>query len=183
MSSNDILILPDGLELTPMEPTWLTTLWPMNEMTSSIGSVIMTIGIYLLIAVTAFVIAYFAKTFLPNFLKKFVPFLFVVTAIAALVSASLAFVTWSKDDGIDKKAIAVQVSRVATWLPTQGVSADNAETWNLVCFFYDGKNEYCTGAAPKVQYKGGTVKVHLEKNADGTIYLYKYADKVPLIEK
>lgn len=181
--ADNTLFLPDGLELKQIEPTWLTGLWPMTSMDSSIGSVIMTLGIYFLIMVAAIFLSYVAKATFPKILNKLVSLCFIVVALASLASGALAFTTWAGEAPIGDKAMGTQVSKVSQWMSGQGVSADNRQTWNLVCHYYDQKNDNChEDNVPTVIYKGQKREVHLEKNNDGSVYLYIFADKVPLVE-
>lgn len=181
--ADNTLFLPDGLELKQIEPTWLTGLWPMTSMDSSIGSIIMTLAIYLMILVAAIFLSYVAKATLPKILNKLVSLCFIAVALASLASGALAFATWNAEAPIGDKAMGVQVSKVTQWMSPQGVTADNRQTWNLVCHYYDQKNDNCDeDNVPTVMYKGKQEEVHLEKNEDGSIYLYIFEDKVPLVE-
>lgn len=181
--ADNTLFLPDGLELEQIEPKWLTGLWPMTEMDSSIGSIIMTLAIYLVILIAAIFLSYVAKATFPKILNKLVSLAFIGVALAAIASGALAFATWSAEAPIGNKAMGTQVAKVTQWMSPQGVSADNRQTWNLVCHYYDQKNSNCDeDNVPTVMYKGQKREVHLEKNNDGSVYLYIFADKVPLVE-
>ena len=181
--ADNTLFLPDGLELEQIEPKWLTGLWPMTSMDSSIGSIILTLSIYLVILVAAIFLSYVAKATLPKILNKLVSLCFIAVALGALASGALAFTTWGTETPIGDKAMGTQVTKVTQWMSPQGVSADNRQAWNLVCHYYDQKNENCNeDNVPTVMYKGQKKEVHLEKNDDGSIYLYLFKDKVPLVE-
>lgn len=179
MAAGD-LTLPEGLELKSIGPEWLTSLWPMNELDSSINSIIMTLGIYTGLLVAALVLMYLTKTFMPKILNKIFPFLFMVAAVGILASAYFSFATWNQPKGISDHAMGIQATKVINWASTQNVSMDNETVWKLLCFHYDDKNQYCTGAIPSVYYKGSPVQVHLETNSNGTVYLYDFKNKVPL---
>ncbi|MBC9705795.1 MAG: hypothetical protein H9W81_12660 [Enterococcus sp.] len=183
MADNNTLFLPDGLELEQIEPKWLTGLWPMTSMDSSIGSIIMTLGIYLVIAIAAVFLSYVVKATFPKILNRIVSLGLIAVTLAALASGALAFTTWAGKSPIGDEAMGTQVTKVTRWMAGQGVSADNRQAWNLVCHYYDQKNDNCDeDNVPVVVYRGQKEKVHLEKNNDGSVYLYVFADKVPLIE-
>lgn len=179
MAAGD-LILPDGLDLKPVGPEWLTSLWPMTDLDSSIGSIIATLGIYVGLLTAAFILMYLTKTFMPKILNKVFPFLFMVAAAGIVASAYFSFATWTQEKGISDYAMGIEATKVSNWALTQNVSMDNETVWKLLCFHYDGKNKYCSGATPTVYYQGTPVQVHLETNNNGTVYLYDFKNKVPL---
>lgn len=179
MAAGD-LTLPDGLQLTPVGPEWLTSLWPMNELDSSIGSIITTLGIYAGLLAGAFILMYLTKTFMPKILNKIFPFLCLAAAAGILASAYFSFATWNQPKGISDHAMGIQATKVTNWASTQNVSMDNKTVWQLLCFRYDDKNKHCTKETPAVYYKGNPVQVHLETNSNGTVYLYDFKNKVPL---
>lgn len=178
--ANGDLNLPDGLKLKGMDPQWLTNLWPMNELDSSIGSIITTLSIYAGLFAGALILAYVAKSFLPRVLNKIVSTLLILGAVGVAVSAGFAFATWSQPDAVSDHALGVEVAKTTQWLSTQHVSMDNAQTWNLLCFYYEAKNANCKGTSPIAISKGQKIQVHLEKNADGSFYLYDFKNKIPL---
>lgn len=181
--AGNVLYLPDGLTLEQIEPTWLTSLWPMTNLDSSLGSIIMTLGIYVLIFFVAVFMAFVAKATFHRYFKKLGSLAFIVLGLGSLASGALAFTMWNAEDSISNKEMGVQVAKVSQWMGSQGVSADNRQTWDLVCHFYDHKNENCDdNNVPVVMYKGQKKEVHLEKNNDGSIYLYVFADRVPLVD-
>lgn len=178
--TNDDLALPEGLQLDPIGPSWLTSVWPMTNLDSSIGSIISTLSIYAGLFFAALILAYFSKTFLPRFLNKFFSFAFLMASVAVVVSAGFAFTTWNQEKGIGDKAMGIEVTKTLAWLPTQNASMDSDSTWKLVCFYYDGKNKNCTGESPTAIVKGQKVQVHLEKSPNGKFYLYDFKNKIPL---
>jgi hypothetical protein len=177
------LTLPDGLELTPIGPEWLTSLWPMKELDSSIGSIILTLGIYAGLLVAALILMYLTKTFMPKVLNKLFPFAFVLASIGILASAYFSFATWNQPKGISDHAMGIQATKVLNWASAQNVNMDNANAWRLLCHQYDHKNTYCNPKdSPSVYYQAKPVQVHLEKKSNGTYELYDFKNKTPLIK-
>lgn len=182
-SSNDNkLYMPDGLPLEPMDPVWFSELWPMNLLDSTIGSVIMVSGLFILLAAVFFGLAYVAKTFLPNWLKGFAKLVFILAGAASIAGAGMSGMSWSQDDNLSDKALGVQVTRTTDWLKTKNVSADNRAVWDLVCLYYDDRNKNCREQNATVYYKGQPEKVRLEKQTDGAVVLYDFENLVPLVE-
>lgn len=174
--------LPEGLPLEPIDPQWLSTRWPMDGLTTTIGSVILTITIFLLLAAGCFLLAFVCKTFLHKYLKGLFKVAFILAGAGMVAGAALAGYSWSQPNNVSDHSMGVQVTRTTDWLKTQGVSADNRAVWDLVCFYYDDRNKNCTESHPKVYYKGQSEKVRLEKQTDGTVVLYDYENLKPLVD-
>lgn len=181
-TSGNKFYLPEGLPLNPVEPEWLSTAWPMNLLTTSIGSVVLVMAIFLGLAALSFLIAYLSKTFLKNrFLKGLGKFTFIITGVGLLAAIGISFMSWSQPASVSDAAMGVQVTRTTDWLKSQSVSADNQAVWDLVCFYYDDKNSNCREQTATVYYRGNPEKVRLEQQPDGNIILLDYENRAPLI--
>ncbi len=176
--------LPSGLPLEPGSPEWLTTHWPMVNLSTDIASVISIIAIFFGIGVVLLISAWLAKTFLPNWAKGLAKILLIVAACGSFVAGGLAGVSWSSDKAkISDYSLGVEVTRTTNWMKAQGVSADNRQVWDLVCFYYSDRNDNCRKKHPEVIYQGKKTSVRLEAQKDGSVILYDYQNKKPLVVK
>lgn len=176
------LYMPQGLPVNPIGPEWVGDLWPLSILDSSIGSVIMVIGICLGIAVAAFILSFIAKTFLPKVLNKMGQYLLILVGLAGLVGIGFTFMSWSAEDSISDVPLGQQVTRVIDWSNTKGVTMDLQSGWDLVCGYYDEKNSHCRDTHPTVQYKGVSKEVRLERVSEGNVVLYDFEELIPFVQ-
>lgn len=181
-SLSDNFTIPDGLPLNPIDPQWLTHLWPTTSMNSSLGSVMLTLAIYVGLLVAALILFLVTKA-LPKWWGKIVPVLvFGVGAVIAF-GGYTAYGEWNTKQNINTDAMAVEVGKTAEWVNLQNISLDNRGAWDLVCTYYGDKNKYCRTINPTINYKGSIITIKLMKTENGSIQLVDAKTSSPVAAK
>lgn len=181
-SLSDNFTMPDGLPLNPIDPQWASHLWPTTSMDSSLGSVMMTLAIYVGLAAVALILFLVTKA-LPKWWGKIVPVLVFGVGAAIVFAGYTAYGEWNTKQNINTDAMAAQVGRTAEWVNLQNISLDNRGAWDLVCTYYGNKNKYCRTINPTINYKGNVMEVKLFKTAGGQIQLVDAKNNTPVLAK
>ena len=179
-SLSDNFTIPDGLPLNPIDPQWVTNLWPTTSMNSSLGSVMLTLAIYVGLLAAALILFLVAKA-LPKWWGHIVPVLVFGLGAVIAFGGYTAYGQWNTKQNINTDAMAVEVGKTAEWVNLQNISLDNRGAWDLVCTYYADKNKYCRTINPTVNYMGNLIEIKLLKGEDGNLKLVDAKTSAPLL--
>ena len=148
-------------------------------MNSSLTSVMLTLAIYVGMAIGALILFVVTKA-LPKWWGRIVPVLMFGLGAVIVFAGYTAYGQWNTKQNINTDAMAAQVGRTAEWVNLQNISLDNRGAWDLVCTYYGDKNKYCRTVNPSINYKGNVIQIKLFKDGTGKIQLVDAKNAVPL---
>lgn len=149
-------------------------------MDSSLGSIMLTLAIYVGLAVVALILFVVTKA-LPKWWGKIVPVLAFGLGAVIVFGGYTAYGEWNTKKNINTDAMAVVVGKTAEWVNFQNISLDNRGAWDLVCTYYGDKNKYCRTINPTINYKGNLIQVKLAKAPNGSMQLVDAKNSAPVI--
>lgn len=175
------LTLPDGLGLTPLEPDFLNSVWPVPILDSSLGSVMLFVSIIVIAFIVFSVIAIIGRG-MSGAKGTMVTGFFIIAALFAGFVGLQGVQHWRAEDSIQEYALGQAADEANTWLYANGITATRAQSVDLVCDYYEAKSRFCTGkqAVAKLGHNDER-QIKLSKGNNGFMVLTDIKNQLPLV--
>lgn len=180
VSTDKDIVLPDGLKLTPLEPDFLNSIWPINTMDSSMGS-LLTVGTIFVVATLVAVALGVICRGMPKVRGALFSTFFFALALAIGGAGFLSIKHWHADNSVAENSLAEVNNETYNWLQANGVRLTTRDSLDLVCDYYEAKSSFCTGAQPKGKIGGSERQIKMNKGNNGYMVLIDSKNQIPLL--
>lgn len=174
------LTLEDGLELSPVTPDFLNSIWPVTALDSSLGSLMLFITVIAIVFIVSVVLALIGRG-MPKVKGGFFTTIFILVALFAGFTGFQGIQHWKSDNSVEEYSLGQAVDKTNDWLYANGLTATRAQTVDLVCDYYEAKSSFCTGRQATAKISSDERMVKMSKGNNGFMVLTDIKNQIPLI--